>query len=117
MIKFTPEQQAIVQSLKDFKPQLTPGGCYAVMTTRELHHMRSEEFIQLCEELIPAHHDFIVAYAMRKGSYLGDAIRKTLVKYIQETYVPQRRRYKAAIPCKWSNKNLETCSGELPAAD
>ena len=87
MIKFTPEQQAIVQSLKDFKPQLTPGGCHVVMTTSELYHMRSEEFIQLCEELIPTHHDLIVAYAMRKGSYLGDAIRKTLTKYIQETYV------------------------------
>ena len=87
MISFTPEQEAIIQSLKDFKPQLTPNGCYAVMTTSELHHMRSEEFIQLCEELVPAHHDLIVAYAMRKGSYLGDAIRKTLVKYIQQTYV------------------------------
>lgn len=87
MIKFTPEQEAIVQSLKDFKPQLTPNGCYAVMTTNELHHMRSEEFIQLCEELMPQHHDFIVAYAMKKSSFLGDAIRKTLIKYLQQTYV------------------------------
>jgi hypothetical protein len=84
---FTPEQQAIIQSLQNFKPQLTPKGCYAVMTTSELHHMRSGEFIELCQQIIPEQDDMIMGYAMKKGSYLGDMFRKSLVQEIQKTYV------------------------------
>jgi hypothetical protein len=49
--------------------------------------MRSNEFIELCQQIIPDHDDLIMGYAMKKGSYLGDMFRKSLVQEIQKTYV------------------------------
>lgn len=88
-MKFTPEQQVLIQSLIDFKPKLTKGGKHIVLTTSELYRMDAKEFILLCKEEIPFERDLIVGLCIEagRGTYLEKVIRKSLIVALQRNYV------------------------------
>ncbi len=87
-MNFTPEQEAVIQSINDFKPKLTTKGRHLTLTTNELYRMNIVEFDRLCRRIIPEHTELrsMLWKTAKTNPYMEVVVKKTLIQEIQRTY-------------------------------